>query len=200
MSVVTIGSGRAQLPLGQAYGDASIYTYTNRTLPSTVKAAIVTKFAQGWFEPHLRPGQRAFNTDCTPWEQFRDVDIEIRRDLDAPCNILLARTGFGIIVGLLVWARRSDGGALVLWLTSDRPGLGKFLVNCVVRRAQAQAQASATIAAVSPGYRVVAYAGDCRDDEDLVFSTESYWTSQGFVLDRGLSDGYYYYYIKQLLH
>ena len=191
---VEVGSGRGQLPLVQVHGDASIYSYTNLTIPSTVKAAIVTKFSQGWFEPHRRPGQRAFNADCTPWVPYRDVDREIRQDLDAPCNILVARTGFGVIVGLLVWVPRSDGGALVLWLTSDRPGLGKFLVNCVLRRVQAQARASATVAAVSPGYRIVAYTGDCHDDEGLVFSTESYWTSQGFELDEGLSDGEYYYY------
>ena len=91
----------------ETYADARISTYTNETIPVDVKGTILAKVRAGWYEPRLRPGQFVYAKDCTLWQPFNGSALadDFQRDMDKPCTIVVARAGFGTIVGLL-WFRQ----------------------------------------------------------------------------------------------
>ena len=175
----------------EPYGDSRIYTYTNLTIPSDVKQAILAKLSTGWFEPRLRPGQNAYERECTPFIGFSGVEKEVEEDMNKPCNILVVRGGFGTIVGLCIWTFAPGDYHFIRWLVSDRPGLGRHLVQKVVDHAYAKADATQElqiILVVSRGYKLAASAAECNDVP--VFNVDWYWIRMGFQLSENTLSGY----------
>lgn len=199
---VAIGSGRGgrgALPLVLTYSGARIYSYTNLTIPGEVKEAIVKKFRDGWFEPRARPGQRTFEHGCTRWRPYEGIAAEVARDLEAPCDIKVARTGphGETIAGFLLWGAHGEDAFLIHWVVSDVPGLGAFMVNGVIRRVQQEVDRTrqeAVVMVVSPGYKIAANALECAANP--AFSADQYWMSQGFLLDDRLSGRDFYKWLR----